>query len=172
MSTLVRWEPFHELAQLQGEMGRLLNGLHDNRANQSWVPSLDVWETDNQLVHAFDLPGLDEDRISIEVHDDTLTVNGERQSQTSEDSDRFYRVERRTARSPAQRGCRRRLMSRRSRPRTQMVCSRFGFPSPRRRSRVASSSAPRTQPSTQRPATATNRRFTRRRLLGAASDNP
>jgi HSP20 family protein len=95
MSTLVRWEPFRELAQLQGEMGRLLNGLHDNRANQSWVPSLDVWETDDQLVYAFDLPGLDEDRISIEVHDDTLTVSGERQRQTSEDSDRFYRFERR-----------------------------------------------------------------------------
>ena len=95
MSTLVRWEPFRELAQLQGEMGRLLNGLHDNRANQSWVPSLDVWETDDQLVYAFDLPGLDEDRISIEVHDDTLTVSGERQRQASEDSDRFYRFERR-----------------------------------------------------------------------------
>jgi HSP20 family protein len=95
MSTLVRWEPFRELAQLQGEMGRLLNGLYDNRANQSWVPSLDVWETDSQIVYAFDLPGLDEERISIEVQDDTLTVSGERQRHTPEDGDRFYRFERR-----------------------------------------------------------------------------
>ena len=27
MSTLVRWEPFRELAQLQGDMGRFVNGL-------------------------------------------------------------------------------------------------------------------------------------------------
>ncbi len=95
MSTLVRWEPFRELAQLQGEMGRLLNGLYDNRANQSWVPSLDVWETDSQIVYAFDLPGLEEERISIEVHDDTLTVSGERERQAAGESDRFYRFERR-----------------------------------------------------------------------------
>ena len=95
MSTLVRWEPFRELTQLQGEMGRLLNGLYGNRADQSWVPSLDVWETDSEIVYAFDLPGLDQERISIELHDDTLTVSGERERQTSEQSDRFYRFERR-----------------------------------------------------------------------------
>ena len=95
MTTLVRWEPFRELSQLQGEMSRLLGGLYDNRANQSWVPSLDVWETDTEVVYAFDLPGLAEDRISIEVHDDTLTVSGERERATSEQGDRFFRFERR-----------------------------------------------------------------------------
>ena len=95
MSTLVRWEPFRELSQLQGEMGRLLNGLYENRSNQSWVPSLDVWETDTEMIYAFDLPGLDEERISIEVHDDTLTVSGERERTTAAQEDRFYRFERR-----------------------------------------------------------------------------
>jgi HSP20 family protein len=76
-------------------MSRLLGGLYDNRANQSWVPSLDVWETDAEVVYAFDLPGLEEDRISIEVHDDTLTVSGERERATSEQGDRFFRFERR-----------------------------------------------------------------------------
>jgi HSP20 family protein len=95
MATLVRWEPFRELTQLQGEMGRLLNGLYENRSNQSWVPSLDVWETETDIVYAFDLPGLDEERISIEVHDDTLTVSGERERATEEQGDRFYRFERR-----------------------------------------------------------------------------
>ena len=95
MTTLVRWEPFRELSQLQGEMSRLLGGLYDNRANQSWVPSLDVWETDTEVVYAFDLPGLEEDRISIEVHDDTLTVSGERERATPEQGDRFFRFERR-----------------------------------------------------------------------------
>jgi len=95
MATLVRWEPFRELTQLQGEMGRLLGGLYDNRTNQSWVPPLDVWETDTEVVYAFDLPGLEEERISIEVHDDTLTVSGERERVASENGDRFFRFERR-----------------------------------------------------------------------------
>jgi HSP20 family protein len=97
MTTLVRWEPFRELTQLQGEVGRLMNGLMEGQARgaQSWVPALDVWETDNELVYAFDLPGLTEDAITIEAHDDTLTVSGERTRETEEQGDRYYRFERR-----------------------------------------------------------------------------
>lgn len=97
MTTLVRWEPFRELAQLQGEMSRLFNGLADgpSRSSQGWVPALDVWETKNELVYAFDLPGLSQDAISIEVQDDTLTVSGQREKTTKEEGDRFFRFERR-----------------------------------------------------------------------------
>jgi HSP20 family protein len=99
MATLVRWEPFRELAQLQGEMGRLFNGLLEGqsggRSSQAWVPPLDVWETESELVYAFDLPGIDEDKIQIEVQDDTLTVSGERVKETQEQGDRYYRFERR-----------------------------------------------------------------------------
>ena len=96
MSTLIRWEPFRELAQLQGEMSRFLNSVSDgqSRAARNWIPSIDVWETDSELVYAFDLPGLTEDQIAIEIHDDTLTVSGERRRATQEHNDRFYRFER------------------------------------------------------------------------------
>jgi HSP20 family protein len=97
MATLVRWEPFRELAQLQGEMGRLVNGLLEGqgRSSQQWVPSLDVWETDTELVYAFDIPGVPEEQIQIEVQEDTLTVSGERAREAREQGDRFYRFERR-----------------------------------------------------------------------------
>jgi HSP20 family protein len=97
MTTLVRWEPFRELASFQNEMSRLMNGLFDGpgRVTQNWVPALDVWETDNEVVYAFDLPGIPENEISIEVKDDTLTVSAQR-DKTEETSDEgFYRYERR-----------------------------------------------------------------------------
>jgi HSP20 family protein len=97
MTTLVRWEPFRELASLQTEMGRWMNGLLEGngRTNQNWVPALDVWETDSDVVYAFDLPGIPESAIAIEVKDDTLTVSAER-DRTEESSDNgFYRFERR-----------------------------------------------------------------------------
>ena len=80
MATLVRWEPFREIAQMQTEMGRLFDGLFDGRGrgSEGWIPALDVWETDTDVVYAFDLPGLTESEISIEVADDTMTVTGER----------------------------------------------------------------------------------------------
>ena len=98
MATLVRWEPFRELASLQTEMGRMLSGLAEgpNRsAPSAWAPAVDVWETDRELVYAFDLPGVPEDEIKIEVADDTLTISAERERREESSSDRFYRFERR-----------------------------------------------------------------------------
>ncbi len=97
MTTLVRWEPFRELASLQSEMSRFMNGLFEGpgRVTQSWVPPLDVWETENEVVYAFDLPGIPEDKVEIEVHDETLTVSAEREKVAEESTDRFYRFERR-----------------------------------------------------------------------------
>lgn len=98
MTTLVRWEPFRELASLQNEMGRWMNGLlegNGGRTAQSWLPALDVWETPSDVVYAFDLPGIDEDAISIEVKDETLTVSAERSKTEETNEDGFYRFERR-----------------------------------------------------------------------------
>ena len=96
MATLVRWEPFRELASLQSEMSRMLSGLTDGRNERSeWAPALDVWETDAELVYAFDLPGVPEDAVKIEVADDTLTVSAERVREQESSTDRFYRFERR-----------------------------------------------------------------------------
>ena len=97
MTTLVRWEPFRELASLQSEMSRWMNGLLEGpgRVTQSWVPALDVWETPTEVVYAFDLPGIPEDKISIEVKDDTLTISAERERAEETSEDGFYRYERR-----------------------------------------------------------------------------
>ena len=97
MTTLVRWEPFRELASFQNEMSRWMNGLLDGpgRVTQNWVPSLDVWETESEVVYAFDLPGIPQDKISIEVKEDTLTVTAEREKTEESSDEGFYRYERR-----------------------------------------------------------------------------
>ena len=97
MSTLVRWEPFRELGTLQSEMSRLMNGmLEDNgRQSQNWVPALDVWETPTEVVYAFDLPGIREEQISIEVKDETLTISADREKTEETSENGFYRFERR-----------------------------------------------------------------------------
>jgi HSP20 family protein len=98
VATLVRWEPFRELATMQSEMGRLMNGLFGEgnaRTVQSWIPPVDVWETENEVVYAFDLPGIPEDKIAVELHDDSLTVMGEREHKDERSEDGFYRYERR-----------------------------------------------------------------------------
>jgi HSP20 family protein len=98
---LVRWEPFRELAALQNEMGHWMNqlgGLATTRGNghsTTWLPVVDIWETDKELVLSFDLPGIPEDKIAVELEDDVLTVTGERERSEEQSGDRFYRYERR-----------------------------------------------------------------------------
>src|SRR3954449_5747239 len=80
MATLVRWDPFREVAAMQNELSRFMNGLTegDNRQTQSWGPTLAVWETAAELVYAFDLPGIPQDKIAVEVENGTLTISAER----------------------------------------------------------------------------------------------
>ena len=98
MATLVRWEPFRELAALQNEMSRFMNGLGEGNGpttRSSWIPAVDVWETDDEVVYAFDLPGIPEDKINVEFEDGALTVSAERERKVEQKDDRFYRFERR-----------------------------------------------------------------------------
>jgi HSP20 family protein len=97
MATIVRWEPFRELAAFQNEMSRWMNGFMEGngRTTQAWVPAVDVWETEQELVYAFDLPGIAQDAVNIEYEDGSLTVSAERKRETEVEDDRYYRFERR-----------------------------------------------------------------------------
>jgi HSP20 family protein len=98
MATLVRFrEPFREFAALHNDMNRLMNGLVENggRSNQAWAPAVDVWETEGELVYAFDLPGVSRDSINVEFEDGAVTVTAERAPSAEISEDRFYRFERR-----------------------------------------------------------------------------
>ena len=97
MATLVRWEPFRELATLQNEMSRFMNGLLEGNGQsaQSWVPTVDVWDTDDEVVYAFDLPGIPEEAISVELEDGALTISAERTRAHQVEDGKYFRFERR-----------------------------------------------------------------------------
>jgi HSP20 family protein len=99
MATLVRWEPFREIAALQNDMGRLMGAFlgqaNGEASGRTWVPAVDVWETEGELVYAFDLPGIPEDKISVELDEGSLIVSGERERVDEAKGDGFYRYERR-----------------------------------------------------------------------------
>ena len=118
---------------MQDELSRLMNGLFEGngRPTQSWVPTLDAWETESELVYAFDLPGIGRDGISVEVEDGTLTVSAERarpESRTSTSTVSSGATARFPVRSPSRRAWSRR----RSRPPTTTECSRCASRGPSR----------------------------------------
>jgi HSP20 family protein len=101
MATLVRWEPFRELAGLQNEMSRLMNSVFEAAGDggsagpRTWIPAVDVWETEDELVYALDLPGVPQDSISVELDDGALTVSATRERSSEISDERFHRSERR-----------------------------------------------------------------------------
>ena len=97
MTTLVRWDPLREAAAMHTELSRLMNGLFEGngRQTQAWVPTLDVWETEDEVVYAFDLPGIAQEKISVEAEDGALTVSATREREQKLDKAGVHRLERR-----------------------------------------------------------------------------
>src|SRR6187397_1863345 len=96
MTTLVRFREPLRNATMNGEFERLIKTIFESPAraaavsNQTWTPPLDVWETEGELVYAFDLPGIPEEAIAVDLEDSTLTVSGSRGRTELEDG-RFFR---------------------------------------------------------------------------------
>jgi len=83
-----RWRPFGVLTErepfrdIQSEVNRL------------WMPVVDMYETNDDLVLDFEIPGVREKDISLSITGDLLTVRGERQFRQELKDDHTYYIER------------------------------------------------------------------------------
>ena len=89
---IARWDPFHELADLQTRLDRMFNQV--SGAERSWTPAIDVVRDDGDLVVRAELPGIKPDEVKIEVEDDILTVSGEHKEAREEKDKKYVRRER------------------------------------------------------------------------------
>ena len=80
MSNLVRWNPFREMATMQGALDKFFEDWQsdwpEGRTGGHFL-ALDVDETDDNYLVTADLPGVNPDNINVTVHDDILTINAE-----------------------------------------------------------------------------------------------
>src|SRR6476620_11151643 len=98
MTTLVRFDPYREATALQGEMARFLTLCSPGTGTAPagvWAPAMDVWETDDEIVYAFDLAGIPKDTVSIEFDHGVLTVSAERERSQEVSAGQLHRFERR-----------------------------------------------------------------------------
>ena len=57
------------------------------------VPSMDVTETDKEIVIAAEMPGLERKDVDISIEDDVLTIRGEKKVETKkDDKDKNYHI--------------------------------------------------------------------------------
>jgi HSP20 family protein len=100
--SMVRFDPFRDLAVLQNRMNRLFNDVQspvrgDDEAlstRGAWVPAVDIYEHDGALVIKAELPDMKREDIDVTVEKSTLTIRGERKLSSEVKEDNFHRIER------------------------------------------------------------------------------
>lgn len=61
---------------------------------KGWIPAVDVFEKDDRFVVKAELPGMKEDDINVSVVGDTLSIKGEKKTETEVKDEDYYRCER------------------------------------------------------------------------------
>lgn len=61
---------------------------------RTWLPAVDIVETEDAFVATADLPGLKKGDIDVSIEDSVLTVSGERKFENAEEKGTYRRVER------------------------------------------------------------------------------
>src|ERR1044071_2623860 len=59
-----------------------------------WLPQVEMFERDDELVVRADLPGLKKDDVKVEVVDNGITIEGERKKENEVKGEGYYRSER------------------------------------------------------------------------------
>jgi HSP20 family protein len=105
MTTMMRWDPFHDLRSAQDEMAQMSPmlahalGLHarqqGNDRATSWAPAVDISERKDAYLVTVELPGLKPEDLDITMEDGLLTIQGERHFTSDSSEQQFHRVERR-----------------------------------------------------------------------------
>jgi HSP20 family protein len=72
----------------------LLARWNESLDQDSWIPAVDVRETDEEFVFTADLPGLAKDDVQITLEDKVLTISGERKFEGKEENQNYHRIER------------------------------------------------------------------------------
>lgn len=98
MNGITCWDPFHNLSTLQEQVNRLFDSKFSHSGGTAtltaWVPSVDVYETENELVIKADLPEIAEKDLDVRVENNMLTVRGERKLEQKVKEDNYLRMER------------------------------------------------------------------------------
>jgi HSP20 family protein len=98
MNSITRWEPFRNLSTLQDQVNRLFEtgspARTDNSALTTWAPTVDIYETENELVIKADLPEISEKELDVRVENNMLTIRGERKFEEKVKEDNYLRIER------------------------------------------------------------------------------
>ena len=78
-----------------GNLARRPRGQQQGAEVTEWAPAIDVVTEDGNLVIRAELPGVKQEDVNITLHNNVLTVSGERKAEQEEERGGYYVRERR-----------------------------------------------------------------------------
>ena len=94
-----RWAITADFKDLQQQLNRFLEPFgrvapDEDRTAGTWVPAVDVAETQEKILVRAEVPGMTQGDIQIEFENGTLTLKGERKLDKTVEGLTYHRVER------------------------------------------------------------------------------
>lgn len=97
---IIRWDPFRDWLTLRERMNRLFDESFAGREEEQglmasgWRPTVDIRETDKELVLTAEVPGVKEDEVEINVEGNSLSIRGKREIEKETKEEDYHRIER------------------------------------------------------------------------------
>jgi HSP20 family protein len=88
---LARWDLFRDLRNVEDEFDRLAGRAY---SRDTWMPALDVRESEDRWEVTLDLPGLEPSDVSVTFEDGMLSITGKRGFSKEDEGDTWHRIER------------------------------------------------------------------------------
>lgn len=99
---LTRWNPLKELDEMEKRLAVMLGRSPLRKEGEreeamtvaEWAPLVDISEDEKEYLIKAELPEIKKEDIKVTVHDDVMTISGERKYEKEEKGKKYHRVER------------------------------------------------------------------------------
>ena len=95
--SLIKWDPFREFNALPARLafwGKWGKDWEEPLSTTTYVPSVDIFETDNEVVVKAEMPGMNANDIDVRLENNVLTLKGERHFEKEAKEENYHRIER------------------------------------------------------------------------------
>ena len=97
LDKLTHWEPFRGIEQLHQEMNHLFDRLlqegNGSERSLTFTPSAELEETDQEIHLKLEVPGMEAKDLDVEVTESTVSIKGERKSESKTEEKGVVRSE-------------------------------------------------------------------------------